>query len=55
MKKLTGDQDNIAENMFSYVQMFSEDVCDIFERFDFHTQVERMAKANRVTEKFAGA
>ena len=30
---------------------------DIFERFDFHTQVERLAKANLlylVTEKFAG-
>ena len=57
MKKLMGDQDNIAENMFSYVQAFSEDVRDIFERFDFHTQVERLAKANLlylVTEKFAG-
>jgi type I restriction enzyme M protein len=57
MKKLMGDQDNIAENMFSYVQAFSDDVRDIFECFDFHIQVERLAKANllyMVTEKFAG-
>ena len=57
MKKLMGDQDNIAENMFSYVQAFSDDVRDIFECFDFHIQVERLARANllyQVTEKFAG-
>ena len=57
MKKLMGDQDNIAENMFSYVQAFSPEVRDIFECFDFHTQVTRLDKANLlylVTEKFAG-
>src|SRR6056297_2067254 len=57
IKKLMGDQYNIAENMFSYVQAFSPAVRDIFECFDFHTQVERLAKANLlylVTEKFAG-
>ena len=56
IKKLMGDQDNIAENMFSYIQAFSSDVRDIFECFDFHTQVDRLAKANLlylVTEKFA--
>lgn len=56
IKKLLGDQDNIRENLFSYVQAFSPDVRDIFECFDFHTQIERLAKANLlylVTEKFA--
>jgi type I restriction enzyme M protein len=56
MKKLMGDQDNIAENVFSYIQAFSPAVRDIFECFDFHTQVERLAKANLlylITEKFA--
>jgi hypothetical protein len=56
IKKLMGDQDNIRENLFSYVQAFSPEVRDIFECFDFHTQVERLAKANLlylVTEKFA--
>jgi type I restriction enzyme M protein len=56
MKKLMGDQDNIAENMFSYIQAFSPAVRDIFECFDFHNQVDRLAKANLlylVSEKFA--
>ena len=53
---LLGDQDHIRQNLYTYVQSFSPAVRDIFERFDFHTQVERMAKADLlylVTEKFA--
>ncbi|MFT5302320.1 MAG: type I restriction enzyme M protein [Mariniblastus sp.] len=46
IKKLMGDQDNIAENMCSYILAFSPAVRDIFECFDFHTQVERLHKAN---------
>ncbi len=56
IKKLMGDQDNIRENLISYVQAFSPAVRDIFECFDFHVQLERLAKANLlylVTEKFA--
>lgn len=56
LPKLTGDQDNIAQNLFAYVQAFSPEVRDIFESFDFATQVERLSKANLlylVTEKFA--
>ncbi|QDV56288.1 type I restriction-modification system subunit M N-terminal domain-containing protein [Rosistilla oblonga] len=56
IKKLMGDQDNIAENMFSYIDAFSPAVRDIFECFDFHTQVQRLDKAGLlylVTEKFA--
>ncbi len=58
MKKLMGDQDHIRENLYSYLQAFSPDVRDIFEHFDFHTQIERLAKAGllyQVTEKFAQA
>jgi type I restriction enzyme M protein len=57
MKRLMGDQDNIKSNLHVYIQGFSPAVRDIFERFDFATQVERLAKANLlylVTEKFAG-
>jgi len=53
---LLGDQDHIRQNLYAYVQAFSPEVRDIFERFDFYTQVERLAKANLlylVTEKFA--
>ncbi len=42
MRKLIGDQDHIRENLFAYVQAFSPSVRDIFERFDFFTQVERL-------------
>ncbi|RWB91448.1 MAG: SAM-dependent DNA methyltransferase [Mesorhizobium sp.] len=55
MRRLMGDQDNIAQNLFAYIQGFSPDVRDIFERFEFATQIERLAKAGllyQVTEKF---
>ncbi|CAJ6791190.1 type I restriction-modification methylase [Burkholderia pseudomallei] len=54
--KLLGDQDHIRQNLYAYVQAFSPAARDIFERFDFYTQVERLAKANLlylITEKFA--
>jgi type I restriction enzyme M protein len=56
LKKLMGDQDNIAENLRKYVQGFSAAARDIFERFEFHVQIDRLAKAKLlylVTEKFA--
>lgn len=56
LKKLMGDQDNIAENLRTYMQAFSTAVRDIFESFDFHTQIDRLAKAGLlylVSEKFA--
>ncbi len=56
LSKLLGDQDHIRENLYAYIQGFSPAARDIFERFDFFTQVERLAKAGLlylVTEKFA--
>jgi type I restriction enzyme M protein len=56
MKKLMGDQDHIRENLFAYIQAFSPAVRNIFESFDFHIQIDRLAKAKLlylVTEKFA--
>ena len=56
MRKLMGDQDHIRDNLFSYIQDFSPAVRDIFEHFDFHTQVDRLAKCGLlylITEKFA--
>ncbi|WP_009980177.1 type I restriction-modification system subunit M [Burkholderia pseudomallei] len=53
--KLLGDQDHIRQNLYDYLRGFSPSARDIFERFDFHTQIERLAKANLlylVTEKF---
>ena len=54
--KLLGDQDHIRENLYAYIQVFSPAARDIFERFDFYAQVERLAKSGLlylVTEKFA--
>src|SRR6478672_1674743 len=44
LKKLMGDQHHIGENLRAYVQAFSPAVRDIFEHFDFHTQIDRLAK-----------
>ncbi len=55
MKKLMGDQDHIKENLFSYIQGFSEAVRDIFERFEFYPQIDKLAKSGllyQATEKF---
>jgi type I restriction enzyme M protein len=56
LKKLMGDQDHIGENLRAYMQAFSPAARDIFERFEFHAQIDRLAKAGLlylVTEKFA--
>ncbi len=56
LKKLMGDQDHIGENLRKYLEGFSPAVRDIFERFEFHTQIDRLAKAGLlylVAEKFA--
>jgi len=56
LKKLMGDQDHIGENLRAYMQAFSPAVRDIFERFEFHIQIDRLAKSGLlyiVSEKFA--
>ena len=56
MARLVGDPDNIASNLYAYIQAFSPAVRDIFERFAFFAQVDKLAKADllyQVTEKFA--
>lgn len=56
LKKLMGDQDHIGENLRKYLQAFSPSVRDIFESFEFHTQIDKLAKSGLlylVTEKFA--
>jgi type I restriction enzyme M protein len=55
--KLMGDQDNVRANLVRYVEGFSPAVRDIFEQFEFHAQIDRLAKTGllyQVTEKFAG-
>lgn len=55
MKTLMGDQDHIRDNLFSYLNAFSPAVRDVFEHFEFHTQIERLAKAGllyKIVERF---
>src|SRR5207249_9271363 len=57
LRKLMGDQDHISQNLYAYIQAFSPAVRDIFERFSFSTQIDKLAKSGLlylVTEKFAG-
>ncbi|MCX8475413.1 MAG: class I SAM-dependent DNA methyltransferase [Sphingomonas sp.] len=57
LQKLLGDPDNIAANLTSYLQGFSTEVRDIFEKFEFHNQIDKLARAKLLflaTEKFAG-
>ncbi len=56
MKKLMGDQDHIRQNLLAYIEAFSANVRDIFEHFEFQTQIDRLAKADLlylVTERFS--
>ncbi|MFC0101307.1 type I restriction-modification system subunit M [Sphingopyxis terrae] len=57
LQKLLGDPDNIAPNLTAYLQGFSAEVRDIFEKFELHNQIDKLARAKLlflVTEKFAG-
>lgn len=57
LAKIIGDQDNIGPNLLAYVDAFSPEVRDIFQRFNFTEQVDRLVKNKllyMVTEKFAG-
>ena len=56
LKTIVGDQDHIAENLRAYLDGFAPAVRDIFEHFEFHTQIEKLAKARLlylVAEKFS--
>jgi len=55
MKKLMGDQDHVRQNLMAYIDAFSSSVRDIFEHFEFQTQIDRLAKSDLlylVTERF---
>lgn len=45
-QKLKGDPDNIDKHLVSYIQGFSKNVREIFERFEFANEIERMREAN---------
>ncbi|MEM8534069.1 MAG: class I SAM-dependent DNA methyltransferase [Chloroflexota bacterium] len=45
-EKLKGDPDNVDKHLVSYIQGFSKNVRDIFERFEFANEIERMREYN---------
>lgn len=54
--KLKGDPNNIRQNLLNYVDGFTEQIRDIFERFNFQHQVEDLDRKNLlflVVSKFA--
>ncbi len=56
MQAILNDQSNIRKNLYAYLQAFSPAARDIFERFDFHSRLERLDKNGLlylVVEKFA--
>ncbi len=58
LAKLLADPNHIKQNLYSYLAGFSRNVSDIFEKFEFSNQIERLSTANLlylVTQKFAEA
>jgi len=47
-KKLIDDSNSIARNLVSYIQGFSPNVRDIFSRFEFEKEIEKLDNANRL-------
>jgi len=45
-EKLKGDPDSINQQLTSYINGFSKNVRDIFEKFEFVAEIERMHEAN---------
>lgn len=46
--KLLGDSENIAPNLVAYINGFSDTARDIFERFKFSEQIEKLDASNRL-------
>jgi len=56
LQKLLDDPNNIKANLIDYIQGFSDNSRDIFEKYEFSTQIERLDGANllyQVVQKFA--
>ncbi|MBM3786866.1 MAG: SAM-dependent DNA methyltransferase, partial [Acidobacteria bacterium] len=56
LQRLLDDSSNIRANTQKYVEAFSENVRDIFERYEFVQTVEKLASANllyQIVQKFA--
>ena len=55
--KLLGDPDNIGRNLVAYIKSFSPKAQEIFEKFEFEKEIEKLDNANRlflIVKEFAG-
>ncbi len=55
LQGILGDPSNIASNLHSYIDAFSPEVRDIFEKFEFHAQVDKLEEKDlifQVLERF---
>ncbi|MEQ9238530.1 type I restriction-modification system subunit M [Coleofasciculus sp. E2-BRE-01] len=49
-KKLLGDSEGLADNLRAYINGFSPLARDIFDKFDFDKQIQKLDEANRLYE-----
>jgi type I restriction enzyme M protein len=49
-QKLLGDPDGLAKNLTAYIKGFSPRVREIFEKFEFEAEIEKLDGANRLFE-----
>jgi type I restriction enzyme M protein len=47
-QSLLGDSENIAPNLVAYINGFSKTARDIFDRFKFNDQIEKLESSNRL-------
>lgn len=52
-QKLKGDPDNIGRHLADYINGFSENVRNIFERFEFDKEIEKLEESNRLYQVVA--
>jgi type I restriction enzyme M protein len=55
--KLLGDPDNIGRNLVAYIKSFSPKAQEIFDKFEFEKEIEKLDNANRlflIVREFAG-
>lgn len=55
LQGILGDPSNIASNLHSYIDAFSPEVRDIFEKFEFHAQIDKLEEKDlifQVLERF---
>src|SRR5690606_25045664 len=49
-QKLKGDPDNIVHHLQDYINGFSQNIRDIFDKFEFDKEIERLDKADKLFE-----